>query len=53
MPEARQPAMGLNRSLSRNGIEYHVQTEDLVLKSKIRTQVFVDGGRVLHTDCFS
>jgi hypothetical protein len=45
--------MGLNKSLSKNGVEYHIQTEDLVLKAKIRTQVFVDGGRVLHTDYYS
>jgi hypothetical protein len=54
MPEpTRNPAMGLNSNLSINGAEYHVQTEDLVLKSKVRTQVFVDGGRVLHTDQYS
>ena len=54
MPElTRNPAMGLNSNLSINGVEYHVQTEDLVLKSKVRTQVFVDGGRVLHTDQYS
>jgi hypothetical protein len=51
MPElTRSPAMGLNSSLSRDGIEYHVQTEDIPLRSKIRTQVYVDGGRVIWTD---
>lgn len=50
---SRQPAMGMNSNLSKGGFEYHVQTEDLVLKSKVRTQVFVDGGTVIHTDHYS
>ena len=51
MPESlRKPAMGLNSNLSRDGVEYHVQTEDLPSKSKITTQVFVDGGVVVFTD---
>jgi hypothetical protein len=51
MPEyTRKPAMGLNSNPSRDGVEYHVQTEDLPLKSKIRTQIFVDGGVVIFTD---
>jgi hypothetical protein len=53
MPEIRKPAMGLNRNLVKDGIEYHVQTEDLVSQAKIRTQIFVDGGRVLNTDYYS
>jgi len=51
MPEPlRKPAMGLNSNLSRDGVEYYVQTEDLPSKSKITTQVFVDGGVVVYTD---
>jgi len=45
--------MGLNSNVMRGGVDYHVQTEDLVGTSRVRTQVFVDGGRVLHTDHYS
>lgn len=48
----RQPAMGLNSNPLRGEVEYHVQTEDLPLKSKVRTQVFINGGTVVFTDIY-
>ena len=33
-------------------MEYHVQTEDLPFKSKVRTQVFINGGTVVFTDIY-